>query len=308
MPKAMSLIELKAKMGNPMAQATASMLWKWSGIMPFIKFIPHNDLTYSWLEEGNLPEVGGRGLNEDFADQEEPKDNRKFLGMAILGGKIKTDVVHIEQKGPGARTARIARKIRAAARMFDRLFLKGDAQKNPKKEFNGLYKLIAGGQLLTNATNGATPDHKKVVAVLDAVEGPNTEKLLLMNRNVRRGLSIDVGTSAGGRNVMDVGKQLVEFEGAKILEVFKDETENDILPFTEVCGTSGATCSSIICVRLGQDMPEDGVQAISGLSQTINARGPIDFGSYVADYIHFLTAIAMFNKYSAARLQGIQTV
>ena len=30
-------------------------------------------------------------------------------------------------------------------------------------------------------------------------------------------------------------------------------------------------------------------------------RGPIDFGSYVADYIHMLASIEIFSKYDAAR-------
>lgn len=305
MSKALSLIDLKPNMGNPIAAAVASLLWAASPLMQQIRFIPHSDLTYGWFQEGSLPEVGARGLNEDFADQLEGKDNRKFTGLAILGGKIKTDSIHIEQKGQAARTRRIAQKSKAMARMFDRLFFNGAAANNAKKEFNGLKTKLTGSQLLTNATDGAVPDYKKVVELQDSVYGPNSEKVLFMNRTVRRLLSEDVGDSAGGRNVMDVGRQLKMFEGSTIIEVDKDETETEILRFNETCGASNV-CSSIYCVRFGTGVSEDGVQAISGLRQTISAKGPIDFGSYVADWVHLVAAIEVFGKYDAARLQGVK--
>jgi hypothetical protein len=274
--------------------------------MPLVKFIPASDLTYAWTQESALPGVGGRGLNDDFDFDDGPPDTPKLTGLAILGGKIKTDIALIETKGDAARTKRIARKTRAMSRYFDRCFLKGDAKKNPKKEFDGMYRRIPAAKVITNVVNGGAVDHKKVVELLDMVEGPNTEKTLFMNRTTRRNLSVDVGLRAGGRGVMDVTKQLTEFEGAKIVEVFKDEAEQDILPFTEVTGTSGATCTSITCVRFGSDLPEDGVQAINALGETIRHRGPIDFGSYHADFIHMITNVELFSGNCAARLEGIK--
>lgn len=303
--KALSMLELRKDMNNKMSIAAATLLWQWSGLMPLVKFLPSNSLAYPWLQEAGLPQVGGRGLNEDFADQQEgAPDSPKLTGLAILGGKIKTDVINVEQKGDVARTRRIQKKIQAMSRAFDRIMLKGNAKTNPKKEFDGLYQRIPNAKVITNATNGAPADHKKVIELLDAVEGDNGQKVLIMNRTTRRNLSIDVGLRAGGRNVMDVGQQLKEFEGAKIVEVFNDETETAILPFDETCGNTSAN-TSITCVRFGGEMIEDGVQAISGLSGTINHRGPIDFGSYMADWIHFVTSIEIFSANSVARLKGV---
>lgn len=304
--QALSLLQLRSQMSNRMSQAAATLLWQSSGLMPLVKFLPANSLIYSWLQESALPDSGGRGLNEDFTTgvKEEAPASPKATGLAILGGKIKTDVIHHEQQGDAARMKRIERKMRSVARAFDRIMLKGNASTQPKKEFDGLYRKIKATRVVTNSANGGPADHKKVVELLDAVEGPNSGKVLLMNRATRRNLSLDVGLRAGGRNVLDVGSQLPDFEGAKIVEVFFDETETAILPFTETCGSSNV-CTSITCVRFGQDMVEDGAQAISGLKDTISHRGPIDFGAYLADYIHFVTNIEIFSANSAARLEGI---
>jgi hypothetical protein len=308
MATAQTLLDLRNSMGSRMARAAATLLWNSSGIIPQLRFIPHNALAYDWTQEGGLPGVGGRGLNEAFDDSaaaEGAPDSPKITGLAILGGKIKTDIVHIEQKGQAARARRIEKKIKAASKMFDRLFISGDAAANPRKAFNGLKRKLGADRTLTIAANGALPTYKAVVELLDAVDGPNTEKRLIMNRTARRLLSDDVLANAPGGSVLDVGKQLQTFEGAGIVLLEKDETETEILQFNETVGGSNA-CSSIYCVRFGGETEETGVQGITGLKGTINARGPIDFGEYHADYIHFVTSIEVFDKYSAARLQGIK--
>ena len=128
-----------------------------------------------------------------------------------------------------------------------------------------------------------------------------------MNQNCRRGLSFDVGAHAGGRRVMETGEQLTEFEGAKIVEVFKDETETDILQFNETCGSSNL-CTSAYCVKLGGQIDETDVQGISGLPQHIMQFGPIDFGEYLYDVVQGVFGIGIFGGYSVARLQGILAV
>jgi hypothetical protein len=300
---ALSLIQMKAQFQDPMRQGIVDLLWQSSRVMQEVSFIEHSGLSYAYTQRGGLPGVAFRSLNDVFAPTVGVV-NPAVETLTILGGKIRTDSVQIRMKGPAARQNQITAQLEATAKFFDKNFFNGDPSTNPKS-FLGLKKRLVGSQLLTNATNGAVPSYKKVIELLDAVEGDNGQKVLFMNRTARRLLSEDVGTAAGGRNVMDVGRQLTTFEGAKVVEVFKDETESEILPFTETCGNNSLS-SSIYCVRFGGQVDERGVQAITGLSEKIEATGPYNYGEYQEDVIQMVVGLGVFGGYVAARLQGVK--
>ena len=299
---ALTLIQMKAQFQDPMRQGIVDLLWQSSRVMQFVNFIEYRGLAYPYAQRSKLPGVAFRSLNTTFTPTA-GVTNPAVETLSILGGKIRTDAVQIALKGPRARTNEIAAQMEAAAKFFDKNFFVGDSQKDPKA-FMGLRKRLSGTQLLTNATNGATIDTDKVIELLDAVEGDNGQKVLFMNRTNRRNLSADVGSSAGGRNVMDVGRQLVQFEGARIVEVFKDEAEAEILPFDETVGSSGATCSSVYCVNFGGQIDERGVQGIVGLPDRIQASGPYDYGEFQEDVVQMVAGIGLFGGFVAARLQG----
>lgn len=299
---ALTLQQMKARFQDAKRAGIVDLLWQGSLVMKRLAFIKHSGLAYPYTQRSKLPGVAFRSLNTGFTASA-GVTNPAIETLSILGGKIKTDSIMIEIKGQAARTNEIAAQMESAGKFFDKTFFHGNTQTDPKS-FMGLKPRLGGTQLLTNATNGAVVGHKKVIELLDAVEGPNSEKVLFMNRTNRRNLSEDVGTNAGGRNVFDVGRQLTQFEGAEVAEVFKDETEEEILKFNEVVGTSGATCSSIYCVRFGGQVDERGVQGISGLNETIKASGPFDYGEYTEDVVQMAAGIGLFGGYVAARLQG----
>lgn len=304
---AMNLLQMKQMFPDPVRQGVIDVMWR-EGPTLFerLNFIKVNGLAYPYSKESALPGVSFRSLNEEFSATVEGVVSPAVENLAILGGNVTTDSIVIAQKGLGpARAWRLARKAKAAARRFIKNFISGSRATDPKS-FDGLKTRISAGQTITNATNGAVPSYKKFVQLLDKVEGDNTQKLLLMNQTTRRLLSEDVASNAGGMGVFDVGKQLTTFCGAPIQEIYNDETEAAILPFTEVCGSSGAACASGYCVRLGSDMDEEYVQGLAGLDGNIQV---LDVGYTGASYTDVLQAVwgmGLFSGYCAARIEGLK--
>jgi len=311
---ALTLLQMKAQFQDPMRQGVVDMLWQSSRVLQFVYFIENQGLSYAYARRTALPGVGFRTLNSTF-NPTAGVINPAVEQLAILGGKIQTDSIALALKGPRARTNEIAGMIEAAGKFFDKNFFVGDpsvaatAGQNANANigaFYGLRKRLAGTQLITPFTNGGVVTTDAINLLLDAVEGDNGSKVLFMNRTNRRNLSAAKVGAAKGSQVVDVGLQLAEYNGAKIVEVFKDEAEQEIMPFNEVCGTSGAACSSIYCVKFGQGIDERGVQGITGLPEKIQAAGPFNFGEYLQDVVQMVAGIGVFGGYVAARLQGIK--
>jgi hypothetical protein len=298
---AISLKQYAATQQDPLRSGIVDMLWSSSRLMPLLNFIPWQGLSYPYSKRTKRPGVATRGLNSDFTLA--PGNYAPDIEtLAILGGKVRTDTILAEMK-PNLRENEIAGTVEAAGLMFDRLMIKGDPSKTGAvNEFYGLYPRISGTQLLTQATNGSGPTNEKVSELLDAVAGPNSQKVLLMNRSTRRNLSSNVKAKAGGKGVFDVGMQLANFDGANIVSVEKDEAEAEIMAFDETCGSSNE-CSSVLCIRLGGSVDEKDVQGILGKNIQVTPTG--NFGTYIEDVIQMVGGIGVFGAYSAARLQGV---
>lgn len=302
---AVTLLQMKAIFPDTVRQGIVDVMYR-QGPQLFdrLHFIQHDSLAYPYSQNVRLPGIAFRGLGESFASTAEGVINPAVEHLAILGGDVDTDSVYIAQKGLGpARAWRLAQKVKAASRFFIKNFFVGDKSTTPKG-FDGLKTRLTGTQLITNATNGDTPDHAKFVEAQDAVEGPNGAKLLCMNKTTRRLLSLDVAANAAGMGIYDVGKQLTQFNGSDIFEIENDETETAILPFTETCG-SGTTCCSAYVVRLGDATDEEYVQGIAGFKDIISMIDVGYLGANYRDTVQMAAGIGLFSGYCAARIQGI---
>lgn len=299
---AVSLKHYATTIQDPLRQGLVDMLWMSSRLMQRLHFITWNGLSYPYSKRTKRPGVGTRSLNGDFTIQA-GNYAPDIETLCILGGKVRTDTVLMQMK-PQLRENEIAGTMEASGLMFDRLVIKGDPTKpGASNEFYGLYARMLAAQKVPQAANGALPTAKKVSELLDLVKGPNSEKKLLMNRTSRRNLSEDVKANAGGKGVFDVAQQLASFDNAEIVEVEKDENDNEIMPFTETQGTSN-DCSSILCVRFGGAIDERDVQGIIGLGLGLTPVG--NFGTYVEDVIQMVGGIGVFGGYSMAQLTGVK--
>lgn len=302
---ALTLIQMQAQYPDPLRQGVVDMLRESSRVMDRLHFISHPGLDYRYNKRSALPGVAFRGLNEDYtatAGVVSPA----VESLAILGGKIKTDHVAISLKGDQARSNEIAAQMEAAGKFFDKQFFNGDTSTSVKG-FDGLKARLTGDQLVTQATNGATPTWEKVIELQDQVEGPNSEKTLFMNQTTRRNLVNDIlaETKDSVKAMLEMRSGVYYFNGSEIVEVFYDETETAILAFDETCGSS-SVCSSMYCVRFGGAVDERYVQGIAGMNANIEHRGPIEYGTYVEDVIEMVGGVGIFSGYGAARLQGLK--
>jgi hypothetical protein len=128
---AFTLLQIKSLFQDPMRMGIVDVLWKSSRVMNLLNFIPFTGLAYPYAEGAQLPGISFRGLNETFTPTRGIY-NPKVESLAILGGRIQTDSIAIQMKGPAARTREITRQIEAAAKFWDKNFFIGDAQVNPK--------------------------------------------------------------------------------------------------------------------------------------------------------------------------------
>ncbi len=302
---ALSLIQLKARYQDPMRQGIVDLLWKNSRVMQRLNFIQQPGLAYPYQQRAKLPGIAFRGLNEDYTPGA-GVINPAIERLAVLGGSIHTDHIAIDTKGDGARTNEIAAKMEAAGKFFDKQFFNGDMTSDVKG-FDGLKRRLTGAKLINMGTNGAVVTWEKVVELQDLVEGPNSEKILFMNQTNRRNLIADAMADVNGKFFVEFNAATgnYRFNGSEIVEVYYDETETAIMPFTETKGSSNA-CSSIYCVRFGGQVDEQGVQGISGLREDITHRGPIMHGTYMEDVVEMAAGIGLFSGHCAARLEGVK--
>lgn len=298
---ALSLKDYAAQFQDGLRQGIVDMLWQSSRIMPRLNFIPWDQMTYPYSKRTARPGVGTRALNDTFAITKGIY-SPDIETLTILGGKTQVDTLLQRQK-PAMRENEIAALMESAGLMFDRLFIRGDPTKSGgANEFYGLYARIPATRTMSMATNGATPTAPKVSELLDMVAGPNSGKKLLMNRTARRLLSEAVKGSAGGKGVFDVGMQLTSYDNAEIIEIEKDEADNEIMPYTETQGSSNVA-SSIICVKFGGPVDERDVQGILG--QNIEVSGPFNYGEYMQDMVQMVAGMGIFGGFSVARLSGV---
>lgn len=302
---ALLLSQMKALFPDPMRQGIVDLLWQSSGVMPFIPFIENAGLSYAYNARSKLPGVAFRNLNGTFS-RTAGVVNPKTETLTILGGAIRTDSVAIALKGDKARSNEIAAQIQAGGKFFDKNFFNGDNTITGQgNQFLGLKKRLVNAQLVTNATDGAVIDGDKLIATQDAVEGANAAKILFMNQTTRRNLAAwAVNTADLNRSrYIEYRNGVLYFNGSQVVEVFYDETEAAILPFTETCGNNSLS-SSVYCVKFGGMVDEQGVQALSGLPGNIQATGPFNYGEYVEDIVQMVVGIGLFSGHCAARLQG----
>jgi len=302
---AMSLLDMRSRFQDPMRQGIVDMLWQNSRVLQYVKFIQHSGLAYPYTKRTALPGVGFRSVNSTFTPTI-GVINPDVETLTILGGQIRTDSVQVALKGPAARTNEIAAQIKAIVKCFDRSFFNGDAGTIPYS-FTGLKKRLGGKQLITNGTNGGPISVNKVLAMQNAVNGPNDKKILFMNQTLRQNLvtaCIQTPNLNMSRYITTTASGNTAFNGSEIVEVFMDEKEQPILPFTEKVGTNEAT-SSVYCVMFGDNIDENGVQGITGLPEQIQSMGPFQLGEFMIDVQQMVVGIGLFGGYVASRLEGV---
>jgi len=261
-------------------------------VLPF-RNISGNSLKYN-IEE-KLSGVGFRGINESF-DESTGILNPQSESLTISGGDFDVDSFIIQTQGSEQRTVQEALKAKALALAWTKTFVKGDSIDNPR-EFDGLQTRIQGDALLENHATGAGLSLLKLDEAIDNVEGATH---ILMNKTMRRNLTVAARTQAVGGNITyvlnDFGVQVTYYNDTPILIMDKDNNNDDILGFTESDDTT-----SIYVLAIGEGQVE-GLQNGGVTSEDI---GQLETKPVYRTRVSWFSTFGIFAPRTACRLSKI---
>lgn len=296
---ALTLLEAaKLHSGDVYKAGVISKFAETSEILRVLSFmgIAGNSLKYN-VEE-TLPGIGFRGVNGSYTEST-GIINPKVESLSIAGGDMDVDKFIIDTMGADQRTVQEAMKIKALALSWTKTFFKGDSEVNTT-EFDGLQKRLQGEAVILNHATGAGLSLAKLDEAIDAVDGANA---ILMSKAMRRRLTVAARNSSIGGNISytidQFGRQVTMYNDLPILIVDKDNTNTDILGFTEAGSTT-----SIYIVAFGDGM----VQGIENGGMSVRDLGELETKPALRTRIEWFSGFGVFAPRSAARLKNITDV
>lgn len=195
----------------------------------------------------------------------------------------------------------IALKAKALNRKFKSTLINGDNTTNPK-EFDGLAKLVTGGQTLTAGANGAALTLSMLDELADAVI--NGADALIMRpgtiRAYRALVRATSGTDAAQVEIANFGVPVLAHNGMPILR-------NDFLPGNETQGSSNVTCS-IYAVRFNE---ADGLHGLYGggtAGVAVEDIGTVQNKDARRIRLKWYCGLALKSTRSVARLKGVTSI
>jgi hypothetical protein len=223
--------------------------------------------------------------------------------LAIAGGDLDVDVMLVNTTGVDQRSVQEAMKIKALSLAMTKEFVKGDVVSTPKS-FDGLQTRCTGDQLIAAGAAATTAlSLTKLDELIDAVEDPSH---LMMNKTMRRRLTAAARTtSVGGYITYDVdafGRRITKYNDLPILLVDKDNTNTDIMPFTETGSGSVADSTSIYCVSFD----DTGVVGLQSGEMDVRDLGEIDTKPVYRTRVEWYITLAILRPKAAARLWSIK--
>jgi hypothetical protein len=307
----MSLTLLEASKlhtGDVIRSAVIEMFARSSDLMRVMPFMDMPGGAYHYNQEGQLPGVAFRAVNEAFGESTGIL-NPYVEVLRIAGGDLDCDKALIKFHGEGIRQQHEAMKVKALGLYITKKFIKGDSVNEPR-EFDGLQNRINGSQLIQVASPTATVGDPLSLAVLDAacdiVDNPTH---LVMSKATRRTLTAAARTTTVGGfisfSVDEFGEKVTQYNDLPILIADYDDTGVRILDYTEVgpATTSNALQTSIYVMSVGDGMLtglQNGVMDVRDLGE-LNAL------AVLRTRVDWYVGFAALHGRCASRLWGIKS-
>ena len=276
-----------------------------------IPFIGVEGGAYAYGLERELPSIAPRALNE-ANDDSLGRITQEAEVLKIYGKDVKTDRAAIDMYGMKAHRQQLNMNIRALRLRLERDTIKGSATENGGRNMRGLESLITAGssQYISNHATAGPLSRGKLDELIDAVDVPPSEKVLICGRQMGRILGAAASNPAFAGNVdfrlNEFGRQATFFNDVQILRTDVDENNEPIQGFTEPNSTA-----SIYCVAFGEGL----VTGIQGFTEVPGGGRQEGLAVYDVGEMHqtphMLTRIAWYinlvmeNKRAAARLDKI---
>lgn len=298
---AISLVDFANQTQDRLRKGMIQKITNESVFLRVLKFVPVDGFSYRYNRQETLGGIAFRNINADYT-ADTGVVNPQTENVAIFGGSVETDRQLVNAQGDKVRANAIAAKMRRAGLFYDKYVIDGDPGTSPD-QFYGLNPRLTGNQAIVAGANGAILVLTMVDDLLDRVPGANEQKILIMNKGVRRKMKQLLVAAAGGAAVADFGPTLQHYDGAKIEVIDEDGDEAAILGFDETQGSSNVT-SSMYCIRPGSDTEGEYVQGLvkSGMIEHED-QGPR--GTRYVDLVEAAMGLAVFHPRAAARLKGV---
>lgn len=301
---ALTLVEsTKIALGRDEAlKATVMELYaRSSDILQYLPFETITGNAVSFNREKTLPNAGFRGVNEAYTEGTGELE-RVTESLAIAGGDLDVDIMLVKTAGEDQRSVQEAMKIKALSLAMTKEFIKGDVTSDPKG-FDGLQVRCTSNQLIsTSAASGVVLTLTKLDELIDAVEDATH---LIMNKTMRRRLSAAARSSTvGGYITYDLdafGRRVTKYNDLPILIVDKDNSNDDIMPFTETNTAGTANSTSIYCVSFD----DTGVVGLQSGEMDVRDLGEIDTKPVLRTRVEWYITMGIMRPKAAARLYSI---
>jgi len=275
---------------------------------PILEVLPMrtiNGPAFRYHQEQSLGTVAYRGVGGTYV-ADAGVINPLFEPLVILGGEVAIDNFEVEvmQNLLNLKSEKYRMKARQVGIQFTTSFFEGDTAVDPF-EFDGLRKRLTGGQKLAAGTNGNVLTLALLDELLDKVVGDSGQKVLYMNKSIRRQLTKLVREQTGSSFInmtQDAfGRQQVAYSGTPVRVVEREDDGSTILDFDETQGGSNIT-ASVYCVRYGSDYVM-GIQSRSVPS--VKDFGEIQAKPQHLGRIEWFTGLVVKHPRTAARLHGV---
>ena len=260
------------------------------------------------MEEATLPDPEFRQVNATYS-RSWGSDTEHYWGTCILGGEVFVDNYLVRVRGNliDVKSKQYRKFGKAMARTFDKYAIDGTGAAN---DFKGINALVSEGfgQVYTAGANGAALALNMLDEAHDLLRGQTSADVLLMNRTMRRKITALGRTTAIGYPYLDIGtdtfgRQIDMWNGIPIRILGDDKDGNAILGFDETQGTE-TQATSIYMLALG----DDDVSGLMGAGGSFEVKdfGEVESAPGHLGRVEVYPGLAIFNKYSAVRIAGLQ--
>lgn len=292
----MALTILEASKINDGNTFRAGVIEKYAESSDILLALPFNSIegnSLSYNIEETLPGIGFRGVNGSYTESTGIL-NPQVEVLKIAGGDLDVDKFIVDTMGTEQRAVQEGMKIKALALAWTKTFIKGSSTTDPK-EFDGLQTRLSGDAVISNGTAGLS-----LLKLDEAIDAVDNATHLIMNKTMRRRLTAAArNTAVGGYITYEqdaFGRQVTKYNDLPILIVDKDNTNTDILGFTEASSTT-----SIYVVSFG-----DG--AVTGLQNggmDVRDIGELETKPSYRTRVEWYNGFGVFAPRSASRLNLI---
>ena len=307
---ALTLIEaakLYISNGEDVRGAIVQLFGESNNVMRYLPFTDINGNALNYAQEGSLPGVAFRGVNESFTAST-GVINPMVEPLRIAGGEVDVDTFIIDTMGMEARSTHEAMKIKAITQDFQRVFFKGDNATTPA-EPDGLQNRLTGDQVISNASGSPLAAAALSLAKLDeAIDAVSNPTHIFMSKAMKRRLSAAARSSVSGNIQMGLdqfGASVMLYNGIPVVAVADAADKDTVLPFSETAsvGSPASTaCTSIYVVSLMPGMLT-GIQAAGGMN--VRDLGELDDKPVYRTRVQWYASIALLHSRAAARLKDI---